>query len=109
MKTLTKVGSSLALVIDQPIFELLDLDDQTPLEVTTDGHRSTISPATTADTAGSPGLSRRSYPIPTPRGAPRPRALPALSRRLRCDAMPAGTDPRHPAGAARCRRARSPG
>ncbi len=64
MKKLTKVGNSLALVIDWPILEQLNLDDQ---------------------------------------------ALPALSRRLRCGSMPANADHRHPTGAARCRRARSPG
>jgi antitoxin MazE len=49
IKRLTKVGNSLALVIDRPILELLNLDDQTPLEVQTDGHRLTIAPATADD------------------------------------------------------------
>ena len=57
IKKLTKVGNSLALVIDRPILDLLNLDDQTPLEVTTDGHRLTISPATAAD--GQDGRKRK--------------------------------------------------
>ena len=36
-KTLTKHGNSLALVIDKPILELLRIDCETPLSVTTDG------------------------------------------------------------------------
>jgi len=49
IKRLTKVGNSLALVIDRPILELLNLDAQTPLEVHTDGRTLTVSPATDAD------------------------------------------------------------
>ena len=36
-KTLTRHGNSLALVIEKPILELLKIDDQTPLELITDG------------------------------------------------------------------------
>jgi len=39
IKKLTKVGNSLALVIDRPILELLNLDAQTPLEVIPMGAR----------------------------------------------------------------------
>lgn len=49
IKKLTKVGNSLALVIDRPILELLNLDIETPLEVHTDGRVLTVSPATDAD------------------------------------------------------------
>ncbi len=49
IKTLTKVGNSLALVIDRPILELLNLDAQTPLEVHTDGRTLTVSPANEAE------------------------------------------------------------
>jgi antitoxin MazE len=45
VKKLTKHGNSLALVIDKPILELLNIDQETPLEVVTDGKRLTISPA----------------------------------------------------------------
>ncbi len=37
MKKLTKHGNSLALVIERPILDLLKLDVDTPLEVSTDG------------------------------------------------------------------------
>ena len=36
-KTLVKHGNSLALVIDKPILDLLNIDGSTPLNVTTDG------------------------------------------------------------------------
>jgi antitoxin MazE len=35
----------LALVIDRPILELLKIDPETPLEVSTDGKRLVIAPA----------------------------------------------------------------
>jgi len=37
VKHLTKHGNSLALVIDKPILELLGIDAETPLSVTTNG------------------------------------------------------------------------
>lgn len=43
-KTLIKHGNSLALVIDKPILELLQIDPETPLELTTDGNRLLVSP-----------------------------------------------------------------
>ena len=45
VKRLTKHGNSLALVIDKPILELLNIDQETPLEVSTDGKKLTIAPA----------------------------------------------------------------
>ena len=45
VKTLTRHGNSLALVIDKPILELLRLDEQTPLSITTDGDKLVISRA----------------------------------------------------------------
>lgn len=44
VKRLTKHGNSLALVIDKPILELLNISDQTPLTVTTDGKSLVVSP-----------------------------------------------------------------
>lgn len=44
VKKLTKHGNSLALVIDRPILDLLKIDPNTPLEVTTDGKRLLIAP-----------------------------------------------------------------
>lgn len=37
VKTLTKHGNSLALVIDKPILDLLEMDEHTPLKISTDG------------------------------------------------------------------------
>ena len=36
-KKLSKHGNSLALVIDRSILDLLDIDEQTPLQISTDG------------------------------------------------------------------------
>ena len=36
-KRLTKIGSSLGIIIDKPILDLLRITADTPLEVTTDG------------------------------------------------------------------------
>lgn len=43
-KTLTKHGNSLALVIDKPILELLEVGADTPLEITTNGDALIIQP-----------------------------------------------------------------
>lgn len=44
IKTLTKHGNSLALVIEKPVLELLGADAQTPFDVTTDGQVLILSP-----------------------------------------------------------------
>jgi antitoxin component of MazEF toxin-antitoxin module len=44
IKTLTKHGNSLALVIEKPVLELLGVDAQTPFDVTTDGQVLILSP-----------------------------------------------------------------
>ena len=44
IKTLTTHGNSSALVIEKAILELLKIDTETPLEVTTDGRNLIISP-----------------------------------------------------------------
>ena len=46
IKTLTKHGNSYALVIDKPILELLKIQPDSPLEVSTDGKVLTIGKAT---------------------------------------------------------------
>ncbi len=43
-KNLIRHGNSLALVIDKPILEMLQISADTPLEVTTDGDRLLVSP-----------------------------------------------------------------
>lgn len=44
LKTLIKHGNSLALVIDKPILEMLQVTPDTPLELTTNGESLLISP-----------------------------------------------------------------
>jgi antitoxin component of MazEF toxin-antitoxin module len=44
LKTLTRHGNSLALVIDKGVLEILDIDDKTLLEISTDGTLLLISP-----------------------------------------------------------------
>ena len=43
-KHLIKHGNSLALIIDKPILELLNISAETPLEITTNGNSLLISP-----------------------------------------------------------------
>jgi len=49
VKRLTKHGNSLALVIDRPILDLLKIDDETPLDVSTDGKKLIIARARTSE------------------------------------------------------------
>lgn len=44
MKKLTRHGNSLALVIEKPILDLLGMDAETPVEVTTDGEALVVTP-----------------------------------------------------------------
>ena len=44
IKKLTRHGNSRALVIDRSVLDLLKIDDDTPLEMTTDGTRLIIEP-----------------------------------------------------------------
>ena len=44
IKRLSRHGNSLALVIDKGVLELLNIDDQTPLEISTDGELLIITP-----------------------------------------------------------------
>ncbi len=48
IKKLTKHGNSLALVIDKGILDLLNIDADTPLSVSTDGSHLILSPAPTS-------------------------------------------------------------
>ena len=49
IKRLVTHGNSAALIIDKPILELLHLDKDTPLEITTDGRSLVISPVGTVE------------------------------------------------------------
>ena len=44
IKNLTKHGNSLALVLDRAVLDLLNIDADTPLEISTDGQVLIISP-----------------------------------------------------------------
>ena len=44
IKSLTKHGNSLALVIEKPILELIGADAETPFDVSTDGQVLILSP-----------------------------------------------------------------
>jgi antitoxin MazE len=44
VKKLTKHGNSWALVIDRPILDLLKIDPETPLDVSTDGKQLIVAP-----------------------------------------------------------------
>ena len=52
IKKLTKHGNSWALIIDKPVLELLNIDPEAPLEVTTDGQTLIVSPAATPERRG---------------------------------------------------------
>ncbi len=49
VKRLTKHGNSLALVIDRGVLDLLDIDAETPLSVTTDGKCLVVAPVRDPD------------------------------------------------------------
>ncbi len=44
IKTLTKHGNSLALIIEKPVLELLGVDPETPFNITTDGQALILTP-----------------------------------------------------------------
>jgi len=44
VKTLTAIGNSLGVIIDKPILDLLRIDRDTRLEITTDGEALVIRP-----------------------------------------------------------------
>ena len=49
IKTLTKHGNSLALVIEKPVLELIGADADTPFDISTDGQVLILSPVKDAD------------------------------------------------------------
>jgi antitoxin component of MazEF toxin-antitoxin module len=49
IKTLSKHGNSLALVIDRPVLDLLNIDADTPLDISTDGKVLVIAPVRDKD------------------------------------------------------------
>ena len=85
IKTLTTVGDGLALVIDQPILDLLNIDSTTPLEVLTDGKGLIIRPAGRHERPdGAASLPPQANDAPPPPAvpqiaAPAPPAAPQVS------------------------------
>ena len=51
VKHLSRIGNSLGLIIERPILELLNIDETTQLEVTTDGDVLTLRPVRQAHRA----------------------------------------------------------
>jgi len=49
IKNLTKHGNSLALVIDRAVLDLLKIDADTPLDISTDGQVLIVSPVRDAN------------------------------------------------------------
>ncbi|MBM3226495.1 MAG: AbrB/MazE/SpoVT family DNA-binding domain-containing protein [Candidatus Tectomicrobia bacterium] len=45
LKKLTPIGNSLGIIIEWPILELLGIDKDTPLDLTTDGEALLLRPA----------------------------------------------------------------
>jgi len=56
VKKLTKHGNSLALVIDRPILDLLKIEADTPLDISTDGRQLIVAPA-------QPSARRRKFDV----------------------------------------------
>lgn len=44
IKRLTRTGNSLAIVLDKPLLEQMGVDENTDLEISTDGHAIVITP-----------------------------------------------------------------
>lgn len=49
VKTLTKHGNSLALVIEKPILDLIGAEADTPFDITTDGQALVLTPVKDAN------------------------------------------------------------
>lgn len=56
-KQLTRIGSSLGIIIDKPILQLLKITAETELELETDGQSLTLRPVRPADA----GAARAAY------------------------------------------------
>lgn len=59
IKNLVKHGNSWALVIDKPILELLKIDPEQPLELSTDGRTMTIAPIASDQRTGKVRAARK--------------------------------------------------
>ncbi len=59
IKRLTPIGNSLGLIIDRPILDLLGIDRDTELEITTDGEMLIIQPLGEDASAGRAEITGR--------------------------------------------------
>jgi antitoxin MazE len=59
IKKLTAIGHSLGLIIERPILDLLAIDKDTPLEITTDGEALVIRPIRTDHRAQVQAMAQR--------------------------------------------------
>jgi antitoxin component of MazEF toxin-antitoxin module len=46
IKHLVRQGNSLGLIIDRPILDMADIDEKTPLKITTQGRKIILEPVT---------------------------------------------------------------
>lgn len=60
-KHLMQIGNSLALVIDKPVLELLHIDKETELELSTNGEQLLVSPV--RDSAVKPGFRKQAQEV----------------------------------------------
>ncbi|MGD1276864.1 MAG: AbrB/MazE/SpoVT family DNA-binding domain-containing protein [Tepidisphaeraceae bacterium] len=44
LKHLTRQGNSFAIIIDRPILDMLDINEQTPLKLTSEGRKIVLEP-----------------------------------------------------------------
>ena len=58
-KQLTKIGSSLGIIIDKPILELLRINAETQIEISTDGDRLILQPVRYVDDATARALYKQ--------------------------------------------------
>lgn len=73
-KHLTAIGNSLGLIIEKPILDLLRIDRDTPLEVTTDGHGLYIRPRGENSLLKPPDKAKRLTTAPEESSPPLPQS-----------------------------------
>ena len=66
IKKLTAIGNSLGIIIERPILELLAIEKDTLLEVTTDGTALILRPVRTGDPARGPVAVSLQPDVPRP-------------------------------------------
>ena len=66
IKKLAAIGNSLGIIIERPILELLAIEKDTLLEVTTDGTALILRPVRTGDPARGPAAASLQPDVPRP-------------------------------------------